>query len=68
MSIPAAIRLRPGYDHRYLNIDVAGVEVDHLRLTTDGHVISRWAEHLEARDLVTLVERCSTALQTTSRC
>jgi hypothetical protein len=68
MTIPADIRLRPGHDPRYLNIDVAGTEVGHLRIAADGRVVSSWAEHLEDRDLITFVERCYTAaLQTAVR-
>jgi hypothetical protein len=61
MSVPTDIRLRPGHDPRYLNIDVAGTEIGHLRLAADGRVLRSWAEHLEDRDLITFVERCYTA-------
>jgi hypothetical protein len=61
MSFPTDIRLRPGRDPRYLNIDVADTEVGHLRLAADGRILSSWAEHLEDRDLLTLVGRCYTA-------
>lgn len=48
MSIAAGIRLRPGYDQRYINIDVADVEVGHLRLAADGHV-PNGADHGDRR-------------------
>lgn len=61
MTIPTDITLRPGYDRRFLNIDVAGKELGHLRLADDGHVVDRWANFLEDRPLVLFVERCYTA-------
>jgi hypothetical protein len=68
MFDPAGIQLRPGHDPRYVNIDVAGTEVGHLRLAADGRVVSSWAKHLKDRGLITLVERCYTAgLQTARR-
>jgi hypothetical protein len=58
MVITGEIRLRSGYNPKYLNIDVDGLEIGHLTLAPDGEVVGSWADELKDRDLVALVCRC----------
>lgn len=61
MIIPDDIALRPGYDRSFLNVDVDGKEIGHLRLADDGQVTGRRAKLRKDRPLIVLVERCYTA-------